>query len=450
MDKELVILGAGESGTGAALLAKAKGMKVFVSDCGTIKSDFREEMKQAGIEFESGQHSEERILNAQEIVKSPGIPEHSPLIRKIRKQNIPVISEIEFAGRHSNAKTIGITGSNGKTTTAMWTYHLMKKGGLDVVLAGNVGTSLARQLLKGDPEFFVIELSSFQLEGMYDFKCNTAVITNITPDHLDRYDHRFEKYADAKFRILNNHDEKSVFVFNAHDKEIMSRLKKMKYPGHRCPFAYDNIYGEGACLDKDKIVINTPRQHFTFPVSELALAGKHNLSNAMAATLAALSVGTPVEAVKEGLSDFGGVEHRLENVEEINGALYINDSKATNTDSAWFALESMERPVIWIAGGTDKGNDYASLEELAVQKVKALICLGVDNSKLVSFFKGKIPEIIETSSMKEAVRRAWKMAEPEDVVLLSPACASFDLFENFEHRGRQFKDEVYKLKKGYE
>ena len=450
MENELVVLGAGESGTGAALLAKSKGMRVFVSDSGTIKSGFCEEMDHAGIEYESGKHSEERILKASEVVKSPGIPEHSPLIQKLRQKGIPVISEIEFAGRFSSATMIGITGSNGKTTTAMWTYHMMKKGGLEVKLAGNVGVSLARQLLTGDPDYFVLELSSFQLEGMYSFKCDIAVITNLSPDHLDRYDYRFEKYVDAKFRILNNHDENSVFIFNAHDKETMQRLRMMKYPGHRLPFAIEGVYGQGACVENNLLQVNASHTRFSFPLSDMPIAGKHNTFNGMAAALAALSAYTPVEAVKEGLTDFEGVEHRLENVDEINGVLYINDSKATNVDSVWYALECMEKPVLWIAGGTDKGNDYAPLEEFVRQKVKVLICLGIDNSKLVASFKNIIPEIIETKSMKDAVRIAKTKGNPGDVVLLSPACASFDLFNNYQHRGRLFKEEVNNLKNDYE
>ncbi|WP_462316939.1 UDP-N-acetylmuramoyl-L-alanine--D-glutamate ligase [Marinilabilia sp.] len=447
MEKELIILGAGESGTGAALLAKTKGFRVFVSDCGKIKPQYQAELEEAGIEFEYGQHSEERILNAGEVIKSPGIPDHSPLIRKIRAKGIPVISEIEFAGRYSKAFMVGITGSNGKTTTAMWAYDLMKRSGLNVVLAGNVGTSMARELISGDPDIFVLELSSFQLDGMSGFKCDSSVITNITPDHLDRYDYKFDKYVDAKFRILNNHGKRCVFVFNAHDKEIINRLKDLKYPGHRCPFALsDDVYGEGSCVIGPNVVFNTPRYHFSFPVADVALPGKHNLSNAMAAGLAALSAGATVEAVKEGLKDFSAVEHRLENVAEINGVMYINDSKATNIDSTWYALESMEKPVIWIAGGTDKGNDYSVLEELAVQKVKKLICLGADNSKIMGFFKGKISKIAETNSMKEAVKEAARSVRVGDVVLLSPACASFDLFDNYVQRGRMFKEEVNKLK----
>jgi len=447
MRQELVILGAGESGTGAALLAKAKGLDVFVSDCGRIKPEFQQELQDAEIEFESEFHSEERILKASEVVKSPGIPDHAPLIRKLKKNGVPVVSEIEFAGRYSKARIVGITGSNGKTTTAMWTYDLMKRGGLNVMLAGNVGTSMARQLLKGDPDFFVLELSSFQLEGMNDFKCDVAIITNITPDHLDRYDYKFEKYVEAKFRILNNHDAQSVFIFNAHDKVINARLKSMKYADRRCPFSLDGVYGEGACVDGDKMVVNTPVHHFTFPVKKVALPGKHNLSNAMAASLAALCTGASVDEVKEGLSSFSAVEHRLESVAEINDVLFINDSKATNIDSTWFAIESMDKPVVWIAGGTDKGNDYAVLEQMAVEKVKTLVCLGVDNSKLISFFSGKIPRIVEVRSMKEAVDVAWKYARPGDVVLLSPACASFDLFDNYEQRGLFFKEEVSKMKK---
>ncbi|WP_010663112.1 UDP-N-acetylmuramoyl-L-alanine--D-glutamate ligase [Marinilabilia salmonicolor] len=444
MDKELIVLGAGESGTGAALLAKAKGFSVFVSDCGKIKPQHQAELEHAGIDFESGKHSEQRILNALEVVKSPGIPDHSPLIKALHQQGIPVISEIEFAGRYSNAKMVGVTGSNGKTTTAMWIFHLMKKSGLNVVLAGNVGNSMARELLEKDPDIFVLELSSFQLDGMKDFKCHTAIITNITPDHLDRYDYKFENYVDAKFRILNNHTNDEIFIFNAHDKEIMVRLKMMKYPGHRCPFAFDDVYGEGACVDGEKVVFNTPRHHFSIPVVDIALPGKHNLSNAMAASLAALRMGASEEAVKEGLTDFPSVAHRLESVAELNGVLYINDSKATNIDSSWYALESMERPVIWIAGGTDKGNDYSELEELAIQKVKHLICLGVDNRKLLAVFGNKLPVVTEANSMSQAVEQAVDAARSGDVVLLSPACASFDLFDNYVHRGDMFKAEVKK------
>lgn len=450
MGDELVVLGGGESGTGAALLAKAKGVKVFLSDCGTIRSGYCDELKKAGVEFESGQHSEKRILNAREVVKSPGIPEHAPLIKKIRQKGIPIISEIEFAGRFSKAKMIGITGSNGKTTTAMWTYHLIKKGGKDVQLAGNIGSSLARHLIASDPELFVLELSSFQLEDMFNFKCDIAVITNLSPDHLDRYDYRFEKYVDAKFRILNNHDKQSVFIYNAHDQEIMKPMGDMQYPGIRYPFALSDVYGQGACVEYEQMVIKTLENRVTFPLNQLALSGKHNICNGMAAALAALSVDTPIQAVIEGLKDFEGVEHRLESVDEVNGVLYINDSKATNVDSVWYALESMDKPVVWIAGGTDKGNDYTLLVDLAGQKVKTLICLGVDNRKLISAFTGKIPEIVETRSMADAVSVAQKQSKPGDVVLLSPACASFDLFKNYEHRGKLFKEEVYKLKNQYE
>jgi UDP-N-acetylmuramoylalanine--D-glutamate ligase len=427
-------------------LAKAKGFSVFVSDCGVIKPQYQAELEHGGIVYESGSHSQERILNAVEVIKSPGIPDHSPLIRALIEKGVPVISEIEFAGRYSNARMIGITGSNGKTTTAMWTYHLMKLSGLNVVLAGNVGTSMARELLNADPDFFVLELSSFQLDGMFDFKCHTSIITNITPDHLDRYDYKFENYVNAKFRILKNHTKNEIFIFNAHDKEIIERLKNMKYPGHRCPFAFDDVYGEGVCIDGDKIVFNTPLYHFCVNVKDVALPGRHNLSNAMAASMAALSAGATEEAVKKGLTDFPSVEHRLESVAEINGVLFINDSKATNIDSTWYALESMERPVVWIAGGTDKGNNYSILEELVVQKVKKLICLGVDNSKIRSFFGDKISNVAEAGSMHEAIEIARNSARRGDVVLLSPACASFDLFDNYVHRGELFKEEVLKGK----
>jgi len=447
MNKEIVILGAGESGTGAALLAVKEGLQVFVSDCGSINLSNQQELVDAGVEFESEGHSEDRILKAAEVVKSPGIPDHAPLIRKLVKNDVPVISEIEFASRYSNARIIGITGSNGKTTTALWTFELMKRSKMDVVLAGNVGDSLSRQLLHRDPEYFVLELSSFQLDGISRFKCDVAVITNITPDHLDRYDYRFENYVEAKFRILNQHDPHDVFIFNACDKVVNAKLKNIKYPGQRVPFSFDEVYGDGAFVDGERIVINILKHHLTFPVQDVALPGKHNLNNAMSAALAALSMGCSDEAVQDGLRNFQAVEHRLESVEEIDEVLYINDSKATNVDSTWFALESMEKPVVWIAGGTDKGNEYHVLEQLAIQKVKALVCIGLDNSKMRGFFDGKVPHIVETRSMKDAVKQASDLARPGDVVLLSPACASFDLFENYEDRGRQFKEEVKSMKR---
>ena len=447
MPKELVILGAGESGTGAALLAVKKGFRVFVSDCGTIKPKNQEELIGAGIEYEGDGHSEERILEAGEVVKSPGIPDHAPLIRKLVKHNIPVISEIEFASRYSQARMIGITGSNGKTTTALWTYELMKRSKMDVILAGNVGESLSRQLLDRDPGFFVLELSSFQLDGVSDFKCEVAVITNITPDHLDRYDYRFENYVEAKFKILNHHGSQDVFIFNAGDKVVNGRLNNIRYPGHRVPFSFDEVYGDGAFVEGDRIIINALRHHLTFPADEVALRGKHNLNNAMSAALAALCMGCSEDAVKDGLRNFNAVEHRLESVDEVSEVLYVNDSKATNIDSTWFALESMEKPVVWIAGGTDKGNEYHALEQMVMQKVKALVCLGIDNRKLKNFFGGKIPHIAEAQSMKAAVKEATNLARPGDVVLLSPACASFDLFDNYEDRGRQFKEAIKSIRR---
>jgi len=447
MNKELVILGAGESGTGAALLAARRGFQVFVSDCGSINLSNQQELVDAGIEFESEGHSEDRILKAAEVVKSPGIPDHAPLIRELIKNKVSVVSEIEFASRYSHARIIGITGSNGKTTTALWTFDLMKRSKMDVEIAGNVGKSLSRQLLQRDPQFFVLELSSFQLEGISRFKCGVAVITNITPDHLDRYDYRFENYVEAKFKILNQHGPHDVFIFNACDKVVNARLKSMKYPGQRVPFSFGEVYGDGAFVDGERIIINILKHHITIPVQDVALPGKHNLNNAMSAALAVLSMGCSEEAVHDGLRNFHAVEHRLESVEEIDKVLYINDSKATNIDSTWCALESMEKPVVWIAGGTDKGNEYYVLEQLAVQKVKALVCLGLDNSKMKAFFDGKVPYLVETRSMKEAVKQAAGLAKPGDVVLLSPACASFDLFANYEDRGRKFKKEVKSMKR---
>ncbi len=443
MSVEIVVLGAGESGVGAALLAQAKGFAVFVSDLGTIQPRFRDELEANHIPFEEGKHSHERILNAHEVIKSPGIPDKAPLVKALKEKGIPVISEIEFAGRYSKAFMIGITGSNGKTTTTLWTHHILSNAGKDAVLAGNVGTSLARTLVQRDPEMVVLELSSFQLDGMEKFRCNVGILTNITPDHLDRYDYVFQNYINSKFRIVQNQTPDDAFIYSNDDPVIQENIGKFTINSEHCPFSINQ--NGMAMVNGNQLIIKVGYTTLEMPLDHISLKGKHNLYNAMAAGMAALIAGASVENVIKGLSSFAGVEHRLEPAGFVNGVEYINDSKATNVNSAWFALDSMTKPVVWIAGGTDKGNDYSELYSLVTDKVKALICLGVDNSKLIQSFNGKVGIIKEARSMDEAIQLADKMAVSGDVVLLSPACASFDLFNNFEHRGKLFKEHVAKL-----
>ncbi len=440
MQKELVILGAGESGVGAALLAKAKGVPVFVSDQGLIAPRFKAELEACQIPFEEGGHTQSRVLQAQEVVKSPGIPDSAPLIQAIEAAGIAVISDIELAGRYTQAHIIGITGSNGKTTTTLWLHHVLKGAGLDAVLSGNVGVSPCRELAQRDPALFVMELSSFQLDRMYHFKVDTAIITNITPDHLDRYNYQFEHYVQSKLRILQNQGAEDAFIWWQEDPALNKFLKSDSTPGRRLTFSMNAP--AAAYVDGDQLVVTSGSTTLKMPVQDLALQGRHNLYNAMSVALAALEAGAPVDAIIEGLSTFKGVAHRLENCGEMNGVLYINDSKATNVNSTWYALESMNRPVIWIAGGTDKGNQYDELHELAAQKVKALICMGVDNAKLMKAFGGLVPVVESTASMQAALSAARRIASPGDVVLLSPACASFDLFKNYEHRGDLFRQMV--------
>ena len=439
---EVVILGAGESGVGAALLAKTQGLHVFVSDFAKIPDNFKQELELNNIAYEEGKHSEERILNAAEIIKSPGIPENAPIIIKLRQKGIPIISEIEFAGRYSRAFTICITGSNGKTTTATWIYHILKKAGEDVVLTGNIGNSFARVVTKHDPRIAVIELSSFQLDDMNDFNCNIAILTNITPDHLDRYDGDFQRYINSKFRIYQNMLPEGVFIYNWDDVVIRKNLPQNR-DGNK--FAVSMEMPCSACLEGQYIVLYTILKRVEIDYNIVSLKGKHNLYNAMCAGLAALYAGISKEDIIKGLSDFQGIEHRLEFVDKINGVTYINDSKATNIDSAWYALDSITEPVIWIAGGTDKGNDYTTLLDLAKNRVKALICLGIDNSKLLKTFDGVVPVIKDAKSMDEAINFASQIAQRGETVLLSPACASFDLFKNYEHRGNLFKQKVKEL-----
>lgn len=443
--KNIVVLGAGESGVGAAVLALKNGFEVFVSDHGKIADKYKQDLKRYTVDFEEGQHTEEMILKADEVIKSPGIPESSWIIRKIVAKKIPVISEIEFAGRYSKAKTIGITGTNGKTTTTMLTYHLLKKAGLNVGLAGNVGKSFAWQVAESNHDYYVIELSSFQLDGMVEFKCDIAVLMNITPDHLDRYGNDLKNYAYSKFRIIQNQTAGDCFIYCADDAITNRYLPEMQVKAQTYPFSIKKKLPEGAWLDNDIINIKTKLNHCTMNIHELALQGKHNLYNSMAAGIAARVLDIRKEIVRESLSDFRSIEHRLEHVSTVHGIEFVNDSKATNINSTWYALESFAKPVILILGGVDKGNDYSMLTDLVKEKVKAIVCLGKDNRKIIKAFKGVVETIVETSSAEAAVRSSYQLGKGGDVVLLSPACASFDLFENYEDRGRQFKKAVKAL-----
>lgn len=440
----MVILGAGESGVGAAILAVQKGWTVFVSDMSQIKEEFQAELTKLGVQWEQGTHSMEVILGADLIIKSPGIPEKAAVMKAIRAKGIQVISEIEFGGYYSKGKTICITGSNGKTTTTMLTHHILKKAGLDVGLAGNVGYSFAKQVAEGDHDWYVIELSSFQLDDMYDFHANIAVLTNITPDHLDRYDYQMQNYVDAKFRILQNQTSDDWFIYNSDDALISAEMKKRTPSVNLAPFSMKEEQNPGAyALDK-QLIINI-NQQFAMSIHELALKGKHNTQNALAAGIAARLVEIRKDIVRESLEDFTNVEHRLEFVAKVNGIEFINDSKATNINSAWFALESMENPTVWIVGGVDKGNDYSELTALVREKVKAIVCLGTDNQKIIEAFSGIVETIVEAKSAVEAVAYGYRLAKKDEIVLLSPACASFDLFENYEDRGNQFKHAVRML-----
>jgi len=446
--KRLVILGSGESGVGTAILAKQKGFEVFVSDKSEIKEKYKSQLIEENILFEEGKHTEEKILNADEVVKSPGIPDKVELIKKLRAQSTPVISEIEFAGRYTTAKKICITGSNGKTTTTLLTYHILKKAGYNVGLGGNVGKSFALQVARENFDYYVLELSSFQLDGMFDFKADISVLLNITPDHLDRYEYKFENYVDSKFRITQNQSKEDFFVYNADDAAITEYMQHHQITATCIPFTIKkNLEGDGAFLTENQITLNyKPNQTpLIMTIEELALQGKHNVYNSMAASLTARIVDIRKEIIRESLQDFQNVEHRLEFVASINGIEFINDSKATNVNSTWYALESMEKPVVWICGGQDKGNDYNELLDLVKTRVKAIICLGKDNKKIIDAFKGVVDIIVETDNASDAVAASYKIGKKGDVVLLSPACASFDLFQNYEDRGMQFKGAVRSL-----
>ncbi|WP_299338629.1 UDP-N-acetylmuramoyl-L-alanine--D-glutamate ligase [uncultured Psychroserpens sp.] len=442
--KRLVILGGGESGVGTALLGKAKGFQVFVSDNQNIKEKYKQVLIHNEIEFEDGQHSEGQILNADIVMKSPGIPDKVALVKKIRAKGITVVSEIEFASKFTNATIVGITGSNGKTTTASLTHHLLKEE-LNVGLAGNIGDSFAKQILEKDYPNYVLEISSFQLDDIIDFKPHIAILTNITPDHLDRYDYVFENYIASKFRIVENQTASDYFIYDADDEVISKWLETHPIQSILLPFSLIKPIENGAYLDKDNIKITIDNNQIIMPTANLALEGKHNIKNAMAASTVAHLLKIRKQTIRESLENFQGVEHRLEHVLKINKVQYINDSKATNVNATYFALESMDAPTVWIVGGEDKGNNYKELFQFVNEKVKAIICLGVDNAKLMENFSNMVDIIVETQYMSEAVKIAYKVAEAGDNVLLSPACASFDLFENYEDRGRQFKEAVRNL-----
>ena len=441
----IAILGSGESGVGSAILAKAKGYDVFVSDKNIISEKYKTELVKYNIAFEEGMHTEALILNANEIIKSPGIPDKADLVLKAKEKNIPVISEIEFAGRYTSAKMICITGSNGKTTTTLLTYHIFKKAGYNVGLAGNIGKSFAYQVATENYDYYILELSSFQLDDMYAFKADIAILLNITPDHLDRYDYKFENYVASKFRIVQNQTFADSFIYCADDLVIEDFMKLNPVKAEKIPFSIKkNIEGNGVFLQENKITLNYNNNPnpLIMTIEQLALAGKHNVYNSMASSMAASIVNIRKDIIRESLEDFVNVEHRLEFVTTVNGIEFINDSKATNINSAWYALESMEKPVVWIVGGQDKGNNYDELVELVNEKVKAIVCLGVDNKKIIKTFKKSVDTIMEASSAAEAVAMSYKLASKGDAVLLSPACASFDMFKNYEDRGVQFKSAV--------
>lgn len=442
----LVILGGGESGVGTAILGQQKGYDVFVSDFGKIKENYKEVLSINGIAWEDEKHTEELILNADVVMKSPGIPEKAPIVKKLIEKGIPVISEIEFAVQFTDATTIGITGSNGKTTTTLLTYHLLKEAGLNVGLAGNIGKSFAWQVAENKHDIYVLELSSFQLDGIINYKPHIAIITNISPDHLDRYNYDYNLYIGSKFRITKNQTEADYLIYDNEDEAIQNWLNNNKIKANKVPFSLiTKPENQGAFLEDNNINSTINKELFTMPINELALEGKHNIKNAMAATAVAQLLNIRKQTIRESLTNFQGAEHRLEKVLKIQGVQYINDSKATNVNSVFYALDSMTTPTVWIVGGVDKGNDYDELMPLVREKVKAIVCLGVDNIKIINAFNNVVDVMVETTSMSEAVQLAQRLAEKGDSVLLSPACASFDLFENYEDRGQQFKQAIFNL-----
>ena len=443
--KKIVILGAGESGAGSALLAKKKGFDVFVSDKGQIKEKYKEILDNNRIRWEEGMHTEKMILSADEVIKSPGIPENAPLLDVIHKKGISVISEIEFAGRFADGVKICVTGSNGKTTVTNLIYHILKKAGKNAAMTGNIGNSFAMAVAEGGYEYYVIELSSFQLDGMYSFKADIAVLMNITPDHLDRYEHKLQNYIDSKFRVIQNQTKSDFFIYWADDPIIKNELSKRVLSMTALPFSAESAEGMAAYIEHDELIIDIQHKTNLMTIHDLALKGRHNIFNSMAAAIAGKVLNIRKDVIRESLADFQGVEHRLEPVITVCGINFINDSKGTNVNSTWYALECMETDIVWIAGGIDKGNDYSELYTVVKQKVKAIICLGKDNRKIIEAFKDKVPTIVETTSMEEAVRSSYYLAKKGQTVLLSPACSSFDLFSNYEDRGRQFKQAVRNL-----
>ena len=443
-NKYIAVIGAGESGVGAALLAQKLGAEVFVSDYGSIKENYKKELEENSISFEENGHSLHKIEKANEVIKSPGIPQDSAVIQHLKKTNIPLISEIEFASRYSQAKTICITGSNGKTTTTMLVYHIFQKAGYNVGFGGNIGKSFARQLVVSDCDYYILELSSFQLDDLQEFKADISIILNITPDHLDRYEYNMDLYVDSKLRIINNQTKDDWLIYNADDSLIKSALEKKSPNLNFATFSLTTEQQVGGYINKEQLIINIKDQ-FTMSIHDLALKGKHNTQNSLAAGIAARIVEIRKDIVRQSLEDFVNVEHRLEFVAKINGVEFINDSKATNINSTWFALESMEKPTVWIVGGVDKGNDYNELLSLVDEKVKAIICLGEDNDKIKEAFQSKVETLVEARDAVEAVAYAYRLARKDDSVLLSPACASFDLFESYEDRGNQFKQAVRML-----
>jgi UDP-N-acetylmuramoylalanine--D-glutamate ligase len=441
----LVVLGGGESGVGTAILGKKKGYDVFVSDFGKIKESYKEVLIINGIAWEEEQHTEDLILNADIVMKSPGIPEKSPIVKKLVAAGIKVISEIEFAKPYTEALTIGITGSNGKTTTTMLTHHLLKSAGLNVGLGGNIGKSFAWQVAENKYDAYVLELSSFQLDGIIEYRPDIAILTNISPDHLDRYDYKYENYIDSKFRITMNQTESDYLIYDADDEASTEWLKNNKTKAKLIPFSLTKKFDEGASINNNKMEIKINQEEFTMETEYIALEGKHNMKNAMAASSVAKLMQIRNATIRESLSNFQGVEHRLEKVLKIQNVQYINDSKATNVNATFFALDSMNVPTVWIVGGVDKGNDYNELMSLVREKVKAIICLGIDNRKIIDAFGNVVDIMVEVNNMNDAVKTAQRLTEKGDAVLLSPACASFDLFENYEDRGKQFKQAVHNL-----
>ncbi len=443
--KRLVVLGGGESGVGTAILAKKENFDVFLSDMGQIKDKYKQLLEEYGIAYEEGQHTEELILNADEVMKSPGIPKKAALIQKLEEKGVSIISEIEFASRYTDAKIIAITGSNGKTTTTSLMFHILKQAGLNVGLGGNIGKSFAKSVAEDNFDYYVLEVSSFQLDDIKtDFKPYVAILLNITPDHLDQYNYQFDLYAKSKFRITENQDENDYFIYNLDDPKTMDIIDQIDIRAIRKPFTMMEASNE-AYADNELFRVNDSNGDFTMLVNDLGLIGKHNVSNSLAAAVAAKIININNEELRKSLSDFKSVEHRLEPVLTIGGIDFINDSKATNVNATYFALESMTKPVVWIVGGKDKGNDYNEVLPFVKKKVKAIVCLGVDNSKLIEFFSPYIETIVETNNMKDCVEQSYKLASKGETVLLSPACASFDLFSGYEDRGDQFKENVRKL-----